>query len=160
MSSIEDNCMSGTEYNCGANHVCMAEPGEEQQRVNEKGKKWLEPHEVDIGRLLRQRTTRQGQIIEPVKVLETEHTIQIGNGPVVQKQDLADICSCGRDDKCWATALCTKPWPLKLHLCNHAGEPGHENYDSDMHVFTKDEIIQIKEHVRNLIASENVGGEE
>lgn len=52
------------------------------------------------------------------------------------KLDLAKICGCGINDRCWAVAYSMKPWPLKLELCNRAKHLGHEAYDTDLHTFT------------------------
>ena len=67
----------------------------------------LHPHEVETGKLLKEDPPR-------LSVVETEHTITIGRTSY-QKQDLADACACAPADKCWAVAMSSKPWPLKLH---------------------------------------------
>ena len=129
-----------------------ASDGSPKVKKTKTGKKWLEPYEVEIGRL----TKSDGGGGPKVIVTETETTMQVADGPTVSKQDLADICDCGVGDKCWATALCEKPWALKLHMCNHVGEAGHEYYDSDQHVFTKEQILMIRAHKESLVqASEN-----
>lgn len=50
-------------------------------------------------------------------------------GLVMNKQDMAMLCDCGAEDKCWAIPLSMKrgPWIPKLEMCNYPGEEGHEN---------------------------------
>ena len=86
-------------------------------------------------------------------MVETGTHVQIGSGPNVAKQDLADLLGCGPADKCWAMALSSKPWPLKLHLCNHKDEPGHEAWDSDKHTLAGFEAHKIRTFVDTLAAA-------
>ena len=90
-------------------------------------------------------------------IIETETHIKVGAGPNVAKQDLADIIGCGPSDKCWAVALSGKPWPLKLMLCNHKDEPGHDAWDSDKHSLTAFEVSRIHSFVDTLAAAAATG---
>jgi hypothetical protein len=92
-------------------------------------KEFLQPSDVEIGKLLTESPPR-------IKIVETDTDITIGR-TTYQKQDLADAADCGPGDKCWAVGLSNKPWPLKLHLCNHSDEPSHAAHDSPAHLFTK-----------------------
>ena len=104
-------------------------------------RKQTDPWDVEIGLSVTH---------ERVVIIETSTHIQLGNGPDVSKQDLAEIVGCGPNDKCWAVALSAKPWPFKLHLCNHKDDEGHESWDSDSHVFTPAIIRRIKDFVNSL----------
>ena len=88
-----------------------------------------------------------------VKIVETDTHIQVGLGPNVVKQDLADLIGCAPGDKCWATALSSKPWPMKLQLCNHRDDPAHEAWDADCHSFTPFESRKVREFVDSLAAN-------
>ena len=85
-------------------------------------------------------------------MVETETHIQIGIGPNVAKQDLADLLGCSPADKFWAVALSSKPWPLKLHLCNHKEETHHEAWDSDKHTLAGFEAHKVRTFVDTLAA--------
>jgi hypothetical protein len=74
------------------------------------------------------------------------------------KEELAKLCNCAVDEKCWAVAFSQKPWPLKLELCNHAGEPGHEHYDSNKHAFTTLEFKKITELFNKAAATKRKEG--
>jgi hypothetical protein len=90
------------------------DPASETQERKPKGKR-LEPWDIEIGKTVTE---------ERITVIETDTHIQLGGGPDIAKQDLADILGCGRDEKCWSVALSGKPWPFKLHLCNHSKDDG------------------------------------
>ena len=92
--------------------------------------------EVDIGKLLKEDVVR-------LKIVETPHAITIGD-ITYQKQDLADACQCGVADKCWAVAMSSKPWPLKLHACNHHSEPEHASHDSPCHVLSFEQVKTLR----------------
>ena len=79
--------------------------------------------------------------------VETATDISV-DGVTVPKADLAQSCDCGTEDKCWALAFSTKPWPLKLELCNHAGEPGHEAADSHKHTFSQIQMAKCRTLVK------------
>ena len=102
------------------------------------------PHLVDIGALTRRdRTTGKAK----VKVTETSKEISCTGEQAykLDKEEAAEICNCGIKDKCWALVLSTLPWPLKLLMCNHSGEPAHERHDSTKHVFTKEQMLRLRE---------------
>ena len=102
------------------------------------------PHMVDIGALTR-RDRHTGKA--KVKVTETSKEISCDGQQAfkLDKEEAAKICDCGIKDKCWALVLSTLPWPLKLLMCNHSGEPAHERHDSTKHVFTKEQMLQLRE---------------
>ena len=102
------------------------------------------PHKVDIGALIRRdRSTGKAK----VKVTETSKEISCNGEQAykLDKEEAAKICDCGIKDKCWALVLSTLPWPLKLLMCNHSGEPEHERHDSTKHVFTRDQMFLLRE---------------
>jgi hypothetical protein len=80
-----------------------------------------------------------GSSLGRAAVVETPVSISI-NGCVHSKAELAKACGVGTDDRCWATAVSRMPWPLKLKMCNHAEEPGHESHDSSKHKFTSKQL--------------------
>ena len=92
--------------------------------------------EVEIGLLLKEDPPR-------LSVVETKHTLTI-NGTAYNKQDLADACSCKPEDKCWAVAMSSKPWPLKLHACNHHSEPDHASHDSPCHLLSMEQVKALR----------------
>lgn len=92
--------------------------------------------EVEIGLLLKEDPPR-------LTVVETKHTLTI-NGTAYNKQDLADACSCKPEDKCWAVAMSSKPWPLKLHACNHHSEPDHASHDSPCHLLNMEQVKALR----------------
>ena len=124
-------------------------------------RKLAEPWEIDIGRLTKPWKDRDG-VEQPPKIVihEIATTIQAGKGPVVQKQDLADIMGCGVDDRCWAVVLSIMTWSLKLQLCNHHTESRHACYDSDAHVFEPEDIRAINAHIKQLAADQGSTREE
>jgi hypothetical protein len=99
-------------------------------------KEFLQPSDVEIGKLLKEDPVR-------IRIRETENDITIGK-VTYQKQDLADAANCGPYDKCWAVGLSNKPWPLKLHLCNHSEEPSHAAHDSPAHLFSKEQVSALR----------------
>ena len=77
--------------------------------------------------------------VEPVrlKIVEAQRSITIGRTTSIysyQKQGLADACNCQAADKCWAVAMSSKPWPLKLHACNHHTGPEHASHGPPCHL--------------------------
>ena len=108
---------------------------------------------MEIGRL-----TKPGDDGKPaVEVRENEATIQAGpRGPIMNKRDMAMICDCGVEDKCWAIPLSMKKWPWNLELCNHAGEEGHQHYDSAKHTFSKSETDDLRGLIRETLASQRL----
>ena len=92
--------------------------------------------EVEIGLLLKEDPPR-------LKIVETQHTLTI-NGTASSKQDLADACSCKQGDKCWAVAMSRKPWPLRLHACNHHSEPDHASHDSPCHLLNVEQVKALR----------------
>ena len=121
-----------------------------RETPNKKGKQ-MDPWEVEIGKL-----TKPVDGGEPtVKVIETTATIQAGErGPVMNKSDMAMLCNCGVDDKCWAIPLSMKRWPWKLEMCNHHKEEGHQHYDSVKHQFSKRELEELSELIRTTVADQ------
>ena len=92
-----------------------------------------------------------------VQVHETEATIQAGpRGPILNKKDMAVVCNCGVEDRCWAIPLSMKKWPWNLEMCNHAGEEGHEHYDSDKHTFSRRDNEGLKDLIRDALASQRL----
>ena len=95
-----------------------------------------------------------------MEIRETEATIQAGpRGPVMNKSDMAIICDVGVEDKCWAIPLSMKKWPWNLELCNHFGEAGHEHYDSAKHTFSKSEMEDLRELIRETLAGNRLASE-
>ena len=70
------------------------------------------------------------------------------NGVTVSKADLAEAAGCDPKDKCWSVVFSAKPWPLKLGLCNHKGEEGHESEASSKHTFTKLQMAKCRTLVK------------
>jgi hypothetical protein len=83
-----------------------------------------------------------GRVSEKLTYTDNETHFGLHN-VVLAKADLALICGCGLNDKCWAVALSTKPWPLKLETCNCVGQPGHEQHDSVKHIFSVQQLKRI-----------------
>ena len=94
------------------------------------------PSEVEIGMLFK---------VDPPRltVVETQHTLTT-NGTAYNKQDLADACSCNLADKCWAVAMSSKPWHLKLYACNHHLEPDRASHDSPCHLLNIDQVKALR----------------
>jgi hypothetical protein len=90
-----------------------------------------------------------GDAVDRAHIIETEDSISAGRLKV-KKADLAKLIGCKPEDKCWAVAMSRKPWPKKLTCCNHAGEAGHEHYDSAKHTFTPQEMHRITEYKKKL----------
>ena len=62
----------------------------------------------------------------------------------VLKSELAAVCACGINDKCWALAFSSRPWPDKLEFCNCKGQPGHESHKSTKHNFTPMQMLRLR----------------
>lgn len=62
----------------------------------------------------------------------------------LEKAELAAICECGLEDKCWAVSQSRKPWPLALECCNKPGQPGHETHTSRCHIFSAQQLKRIR----------------
>ncbi len=88
-----------------------------------------------------------GSATSESKCVETTLDIKLGE-VAVTKADFAAACNVGSEDKCWAAAFSNKPWPIKLELCNHAGEPGHETAESHKHVFSSLQMAKCRTLVR------------
>ena len=133
-------------------HCAGPEKKEPDSRHSPKRQK-IEPWDVEIGALTKSVDGNPPRVV----VKETATTIQAGEkGPTLNKADLAMLCDCGPDDKCWAVALSMQKWPFKLKLCNHSGEAGHEHYDSDLHVFSKRELFDIDQLAKSTLASQKL----
>ena len=130
-----------------------ADPDDRPGNTTPKKDRPIEAWDVEIGKL-----TKSADGNPPVvEVVETEATIQAGpRGPVLNKLDMAMVCNCGVDDKCWAVPLSMKRWPWKLEMCNHPGEAGHQHYDSDKHVFSKTELNDLSELIKTTLASQKL----
>ena len=79
---------------------------------------------------------------DKVTVVETA-TEFVLNGVTLAKAEMAQVCKCEPDDKCWAVGLSTLGWPLCLRLCQHPGSPGHESHTSSAHDFTEEQIAAL-----------------
>ena len=126
---------------------------EEKSSPKDKRRKPIDPWEVEIGRLTKSVDGKPPM----VQVNETEATIQAGpRGPLLNKKDMAVVCGCEVEDRCWAVPLSMKKWPWNLEMCNHAGEKGHEHYDSDMHRSSKRDNEGLKDLIRDTLASQKL----
>jgi hypothetical protein len=83
-----------------------------------------------------------GNLADKVTFKDTATHFGIYN-VLLEKQEMAAVCGCGVEDKCWGVAMCKKPWPLKLGMCNKAGQPGHEAHESAQHRFTFQQLKAI-----------------
>lgn len=78
------------------------------------------------------------------KVTVTDTATEFGiNGTVVKKSELAHLCECGPEDRCWAVPFSTLGWPEALRLCQHPDQQGHEKHDSEQHRFTQGQLTSI-----------------
>ena len=103
----------------------------------------VNPGDVDIG-----------VSADRVEVVETETTYGV-NRVVVSKAELAHICNCGPNDRCWAMVFSLLGYPNCLRICQHKGQPGHESHDSSAHCFSNQEYTAC----RNLVAASKVAEE-
>jgi len=84
------------------------------------------------------------------KVTYTDTSTEFGvNSSVVLKSDLAAVCKCGTEDKCWAIILSCQRLPWSLSMCNHAGEPGHESGTSSKHTFANEQYAAARALVQS-----------
>jgi hypothetical protein len=88
-----------------------------------------------------------GSMASSLTLIDTATELGV-NGVVMEKAKMAQICGCGPDDKCWALAFSTKPWPNKLEYCPYATQPGHEAHDSAKHTFTPAQMLRLRRLVR------------
>jgi hypothetical protein len=95
-----------------------------------------------------------GVSADRVEVVETETTYGV-NRVVVSKAELAHICKCGPNDRCWAMVFSLLGYPNCLRICQHKGQPGHESHDSSAHCFSNQEYTAC----RNLVAASKVAEE-
>lgn len=89
-----------------------------------------------------------GASADRVEITDTE-TMYGMNRVLVAKAELAHICQCGPNDRCWALVFSLLGYPSCLRVCQNKGQPGHESHNSSAHCFSDQEFTAC----RNLVAA-------